>query len=80
MNGETKQTIQNIRAEFRRNIGAKLEVILNESATFTEEEFIKAIQDFERYLESIDVPVEHQVPPLGVSVGDIQPSKDMFGH
>lgn len=75
MTGETKQMIDNVRAEYRRLLLARRIA----SDEMIGEKTLKAIEDFEQYLQSIDEEVEHQVPPLGISAGDHAPVKDVFG-
>lgn len=75
MSGETKQMIANLRGEFRR-------LVLNQLLSSCEDDatgIIDGIAAFEEYLKSIDVDVEHQVPPLGVAITESAPVKDKFG-
>ena len=53
--------------------------IQNETIEGDEEEFFRRIDQFEKYLESIDEPIVHQVPPLGMSIADNAPVIDKLG-
>jgi predicted membrane GTPase involved in stress response len=76
MTGETKQMIAVVRKEFQEILN------LVENPGADPEEFIdgivERIKKFDEHLKSIDLPVVYDIPPLGISVGDIAPSKDKF--
>jgi hypothetical protein len=79
MTGELKQMIANVRSEWRRTILDYINGVNKGIIEGDEEDFFERIDKFEAYLASIDEPVAHQVPPLGMSITDDQPVQDRFG-
>ena len=74
MTGPEKQTITNIRAEFRRLVENRFA-----DPNTTDDEISEGLYLFAQYLESIDIPIDHNVSTLGISVEDKTDIIDKFG-
>ena len=79
MSGETRQTLANIKAEFRAKVELPVlhgwEYSSREDAEFV----IKHVSDFINYLKEFDKLEEDQVETLGLFVSEECPVQDKFG-